>query len=238
MFQKSKNHSEFQKVLNRYPKKRIELNDEYKKIYKKHYMHNRSGEGIANMISQKMERWMHIKVSKISAMNILEIGAGNLNHVKYESNFSNYDIVEPFKELYENSPQKKNIRNIFKSLEQVNKKYDKILSIATFEHILNLPKEINLCKKFLNKNGVLQIAVPCEGEMAFKLGWMLSTGIAFKLKHKLNYSKLMQYEHVNSLKEISVLLNNNFIVSKFERSPLLLPIKNFSFYAYFECKLI
>lgn len=237
MLHKLKSHSEYQKILNRYPKKRIELNDEYKKIYKRHYMLNRSGEGVTNTISQKMESWMHRKVSKISAMNILEIGAGNLNHIKYESNYNNYDIVEPFTELYINSPLKKHIRNIFKSLDQVDEKYDKILSIATFEHLLNLPKEIDLCKRLLSKNGVLQIAVPCEGEIAFKLGWMLSTGIAFKLKHKLNYSKLIQYEHVNSLNEISILLNNNFIVSKFHRSPLILPIKNFSFYAYFECKL-
>tara|TARA_B100001175_G_scaffold305466_1_gene302569 strand:+ start:617 stop:1333 length:717 start_codon:yes stop_codon:yes gene_type:complete len=237
MLHKLKSHSEYQKILNRYPKKRIELNDEYKKIYKRHYMLNRSGEGVTNMISQKMESWMHRKVSKISAMNILEIGAGNLNHIKYESNYNNYDIVEPFTELYINSPLKKHIRNIFKSLDQVDEKYDKILSIATFEHLLNLPKEIDLCKRLLSKNGVLQIAVPCEGEIAFKLGWMLSTGIAFKLKHNLDYSKLIQYEHVNSLKEISILLNNNFIVSKFDRSPLILPIKNFSFYAYFECKL-
>ena len=93
-------------------------------------------------------------------------------------------------------------------------------------------------KKFLKENGIIQIAVPCEGELAFKLGWMLSSGIAFRLKHNLSYSKLIKYEHVNTLKEISILLHNNFKVTKFHRSPLFLPIKNFSFYAYFECKLI
>lgn len=237
MSPKLNKYLEFEKILARYPKKRIKLNDEYKKIYNRHYMRNRSGEGITNLISQKMESWMHKKVSKLSGVNILEIGAGNLNHVKYESNFTYYDIVEPFTELYFNSPQRKTIRNIFISLEDVKEKYDKILSIATFEHMLNLPREIDQCKKLLKKNGVLQIAVPCEGEIAFKLGWMLTTGIAFRLKHKLDYSKLIKYEHVNSLKEISILLNNNFVVTKFERSPLFLPIKNFSFYAYFECKL-
>ena len=104
---KINNSLEYQRLLSRYPKKRIRLNNEYKKIYNEHYMLNRDGEGITNMLSQKMESWMHKKVSKVSATNILEIGAGNLNHIDYETNFTNYDIVEPFKELYINNPLKK-----------------------------------------------------------------------------------------------------------------------------------
>ena len=36
------------------------------------------------------------KVSKRKGEDILELGAGNLNHIKYENSFKNYDIVEPF----------------------------------------------------------------------------------------------------------------------------------------------
>ena len=89
----------------------------------------------------------------------------------------------------------------------------------------------------LEKDGVLQVAIPCEGEFGFKLGWMITTGIAFRLKHNLKYSKLIEYEHVNTIDEILTILNNNFKITKFERSPFLLPVKNFSFYAYIECKL-
>jgi hypothetical protein len=95
-----------------------------------------------------------------------------------------------------------------------------------------------ICKRLLNKDGIFQVAVPCEGEFAFKLGWKLTTGIAFRLKYNLDYSKLIQYEHLNNLNEIKIVLENNFKIIKFERSPFILPIKNFSFYAYFECKII
>ena len=237
MFDQIDNKSKYNDILSRYPKQRIILNEKYQKIYKEHYISNREGRGIFNLLSQKMESWMHKKVSKIEAKNILELGAGNLNHIKYESNFLNYDIVEPFKDLYENNTDKNLLRNVFSSLSEVNNKYDKIASIATLEHLTDLPKEIILCKKLLEKDGVLQVAIPCEGEFAFKLGWLITTGISFKLKYNLEYSKLIEYEHVNSIDEIFTILKHNFKIIKFERSPFILPFKNFSFYAYIECKL-
>ena len=229
---------EYNKILKRFPKKRIVLNQEYLKIYNDHYKSNRGGQGFANKIAQKMESWMHKKVSKKSGENILELGAGNLNHVKYENSFINYDIVEPFKKLYKNNNELPKIRKEFSSIFDVKDKYDKIVSIATLEHLLNLPEEIIYCKHLLKKNGILQIAVPCEGELAFKLGWLFTTAISFKLKYNLDYSKMIEYEHVNSLNEILIILQNNFRIIDFSRSPFILPIKNLSFYAYIECENI
>lgn len=234
-----KKNNEYVEILKKFPKKRIFLNDKYKEIYKQHYSNNRAGNGISNFLSQYMESWMHRKVSSIDGKNILELGAGNLNHLKYEKNFNNYDIVEPFVDLYKDNYELSKIRNKFKSLDEIdNGRFDKIISIATLEHLEDLPKEIMICKRLLDKDGIFQVAVPCEGEFAFKLGWKLTTGIAFRLKYNLDYSKLIQYEHLNNLNEIKIVLENNFKILKFERSPIILPIKNFSFYAYFECKII
>ena len=49
---------------------------------------------------------------------------------------------------------------------------------------------------------------------------------------------MIKYEHVNTLNEILIILKNNFKIKKFSRSPFILPIKNFSFYAYIECENI
>ena len=232
-----KKDQEYDQIIKRYPKKRIHLNKNYMDIYNQHYLNNRSGSGLSNYLSKIMESWMHKKVSSIKGKNILELGAGNLNHIKYERDFHIYDIVEPFRELYKDSPELNKIRYKYKSLDEVKNKFDKIISIATLEHLEDLPKEINNCKKLLEKNGVFQVAVPCEGELAFKLGWKLTTGISFKLNYNLDYSKLIQYEHLNTLNEIKIILQNNFEILKFERSPFILPFKNLSFYAYFECKI-
>jgi hypothetical protein len=231
------NRENYQELLKKFPKQRSLLSQEYQDIYNQHYILNRGGSGFSNLLSQKMESWMHKKTSSIKGKNILELGAGNLNHIKYEIDFDTYDIVEPFSDLYKDNSYLSLVRNIFNSLEEVKGSYDKIVSIATLEHLVDLPKEIILCKKLLHKDGIFQVAVPCEGEFAFKLGWMLTTGIAFKLKHKLDYSKLMEHEHVNTISEIYNILENNFNIIKFQRSPFMLPIKNLSFYAYFECKL-
>ena len=229
---------EYSDILKKFPKKRIALSDEYLRIYEEHYKSNRGGQGFANGIAQKMESWMHKKVSKRKGDDILELGAGNLNHIKYENSFINYDIVEPFRELYINNSELFRVRKKFNSIFDVQNKYDKIVSIATLEHLLNLPKEIIYCKNLLKNDGTLQIAVPCEGELAFKLGWLFTTAISFKFKYNLDYSKMIEYEHVNSLHEILIILENNFEIINFSRSPFILPIKNFSFYAYIECKNI
>ena len=227
----------YQILLKKFPKTRPALSQKYKDIFNQHYVSNRAGSGFTNLLSQKMESWMHKKTSSINGKDILELGAGNLNHIVYEKHYNNYDVVEPFSDLYKNSPNLPLVRNIFNSLSEVNNKYDKIVSIATLEHLVDLPKEIQLCKGLLQKGGTFQVAIPCEGELAFKLGWMFTTGISFRLKHNLDYSKLMKYEHVNNISEIYNILENNFNIVKFQRSPFILPLKHFSFYAYFECKL-
>tara|TARA_B100000035_G_C20944476_1_gene529062 strand:+ start:232 stop:945 length:714 start_codon:yes stop_codon:yes gene_type:complete len=233
------NSKDYKNLLKKFPKIRPELNQEYKDIYKKYYALNRSGSGFANFLSQKMESWMHKKVASTLGKNILELGAGNLNHINYEKSYDSYDIVEPFSDLYKNNSQLTLIRNTFNSLEEINEnnRYDKIVSVATLEHLVDLPREISICKKLLKKGGKFHVAIPCEGEFAFKFGWMLSTGLAFKLKYKLDYSKFMKYEHVNNINEIILVLKNNFKIMKFERSPFILPIKHLSFYAYIECVL-
>ena len=145
------NIKEYSDILKKFPKKRIVLSEEYLRIYNEHYKSNRGGEGFANKIAQKMESWMHKKVSKRKGEDILELGAGNLNHIKYENSFKNYDIVEPFRELYENNSELSKVRKEFNSIFEVQNKYDKIVSIATLEHLLNLPKEIAYCKNLLKK---------------------------------------------------------------------------------------
>ena len=234
---KKNSAEEYQNLLKKFPKTRPTLSQKYKDIYNQHYISNREGSGFANLLSQKMEAWMHKKTSSINGKNILELGAGNLNHIVYENDYNNYDIVEPFSDLYKDSPNLSSVRSIFNSLSEVNNKYDKIVSIATLEHLVDLPKEIQLCKNLLQDEGILQVAIPCEGELAFRLGWMLTTGITFRIKYNLDYTRLMQYEHINSINEIYNILENNFNIVKFQRSPFLLPLKHFSFYAYFECKL-
>lgn len=96
-------------ILEKFPKKRSELPDAFKKIYNQHYISNRAGKYKTSALTLKLESWMHKKVAEDVAdgnrnLSTLEIGAGTLNHLNYECTQEAYDIVEPYKELYDESP--------------------------------------------------------------------------------------------------------------------------------------
>ena len=67
---KKNSAEEYQNLLKKFPKTRPTLSQKYKDIYNQHYISNREGSGFANLLSQKMEAWMHKKTSSINGKNI------------------------------------------------------------------------------------------------------------------------------------------------------------------------
>lgn len=220
-----------------FPKTRSKLPVEYQVIYNKHYKNNRDGETTASSISQSMEVWMHKKVAADvkgkKHKSTLEIGAGTLNQLRYE-NTKPYDIVEPFGKLFENSIYKEQIASVYKDISEIktNKKYDRITSIATFEHITDLPKVVATTCLLLNKIGTLRVAIPNEGTLLWKAGYTLTTGIEFKLKYGLDYETLMNHEHVNTANEIEEVIS--YFYKKIKCSFLGIH-KQIAFYRFYEC---
>ncbi len=196
----------------KFPKTRPALPPDFAAIYQEQYINNRKGSSTASGLAQKVESWLHkmaaSDVPQKHSQKTLEIGAGTLNQLKFESSDC-YDIIEPFKELYSDSPFLKNIRNIFQDISQLdlNEQYQRIISIAAFEHILDLPKVVAKTCLILQEDGQLRTCIPNEGSVLWKLGWKLTTGLEFKLKYKLDYGVLMRHEHVNSANEIEEILN-------------------------------
>lgn len=200
-----------------FPKIRPLLNKEYKEIYVKHYTENRAGSTRISSISSNLEKWMHKKVAEDvlskgkTNIKTLEVGCGNLNHLDFEQNRP-YDVVEPFEVLFQSNPKLKEIRRVFKDIHEIELRpqYNRIINIATFEHVLNLPEMLAICGLLLEQGGELRSAFPCEGKFLWSLAWRCTTGIEFRLRYGLKYSKIMQYEHVNNHDEIVKLLNYFF----------------------------
>ena len=223
-------------TIKSFPKIRIELPKKYQEIYADHYKLNRDGDTSATSLAQKMEAWLHKKVAKDLTSNdksTLEIGAGTLNQLAYEET-QPYDIIEPFTSLYTNSKHLDKIRNIYKDIDEINldTKYDRITSIATFEHVLDLPKVVAKSCLLLNNGGSLRVSIPNEGTILWKLGYKLTTGIEFKMKYGLDYELLMRYEHVNTSKEIEQVLKYFF---KTVKSSSFGISKGLAFYRFNEC---
>lgn len=227
----------FRPVLERYPKSRPALPAPYQKIYEEHYTNNRNGETPASFFSSRLEAWMHKKAAEDVRSNpnliTLEIGAGTLNQLKYEPTRV-YDIVEPFRELYCSSSQLSRIRRIYPDIGEVpaDSRYDRITSIAAFEHICNLPEVVERCKSLLAPGGCLRAAIPNEGRFLWKLAYKMTTGLEFRLRYGLDYSVLMDYEHVNTADEVEAVLMHFFPSVKMS---LLGFNRDLAFYRYYEC---
>jgi len=191
-------------------------------------------------MSQKMESWMHrmvgADVANVTvAPRTLEIGAGNLNHLKYEPPSDCYDVVESLAELIENSPYRDRIRRAYQSIDEVRRtQYDRIVSIAAFEHYCNLPDIVAQCVRLLAPGAQLRVAVPSEGTVLWTLGWKLTTGLEFRLKYGLDYAVLMQHEHVNTAAEVEAVLRAFFRNVKRSVYGISAPL---SIYQFFECTL-
>ena len=226
-------------MLSRFPKVREPLPEAYARIHQGQYIENRRGVTPAAKLSRKMESWLHRRVAEdVRAGGVsrstLEIGAGTLNHLPYEPDTSPYDIVEPFSELYEGSAFLSRVRCIYNDICEINEGhgYDRVISIATFEHICNLPQVVARVGLLLAPGGELRVSVPSEGTLLWTLGWKLTTGIEFRLRHGLDYGRFLKYEHVNTAREIEEVLRHFFADVTIATLGLG---RALSFYQFFGC---
>jgi hypothetical protein len=223
-------------LLATYPKVRPPLPPAFQAIYAEHYKENRDGGSKASGLAQKLESWMHRKVSadSYSGARTLEIGAGTLNHLPYEHPDQHYDIVEPFAYLYESSEHLARVQTIYPDIENVPETppFDRIISIATFEHICELPAVIAKCGLLLAAGGKFRLAVPSEGTILWRLGYTMTTGLEFKRKHGLDYEILMRHEHVNTAAEIEGVLRHFF---KNVKCSVFGVARSASLYQFFLC---
>jgi len=227
-------------LFNNFPKIRPPLPKEIAEIYSTQYKSNRQGKTVASSLAQRMESWLHKQVAKDLGDQpdlrkaTLELGAGTLNQLPYEPVVGPYDIVEPFSDLYKNSPLRERVRNIYSDIDEVpiKARYDRITSTAVLEHICNLPEVVARCGLLLAENGMFRASIPSEGTFLWTLGWQLTTGLEFKLKYGLDYGALIEHEHVNTANEIEEVLRWFFEHIECEVFGLSKPI---SFYRFYAC---
>jgi hypothetical protein len=224
--------------FSQFPKERQPLPPKYAAIYLQHYRNSREGNSQILSLAQRMESWMHKKIAEdvtgSSPKSTLELGAGNLNQLPYEPQSRPYDIVEPFRKLYESSPQLERVRNVYNDIAEIppGNRYQRITSIAVLEHVENLPEMIARSALLLAENGSFRAGIPSEGTILWRLGWQLTTALDFRARYGLDYKVLMQYEHVNTAAEIEEVLRYFFEVTKCSVFGLM---RSLSFYQFLAC---
>lgn len=193
------------------------------------------GAGVEGL-AQRAEAWVHRQVARHRDRPVLELGAGTLNHMRYERGVGPYDIVEPFVDLYRDRPGLAGIRTRYSTLADipVDCRYRRIISIAVPEHMTDLPAELARACLLLEPGGLFQAAIPSEGGFLWGLAWRCTTGLAYRLRTGLDYGVLMRHEHVNRAPEIISLVRHFFADVRLRRFPS--PLHNMIVYAYIEAR--
>jgi SAM-dependent methyltransferase len=226
-------------LLASYPRVRPPLPPAAARLYVEEYKLNRGiNGGLLYRITAWLESWMHHRVASCDAgATLLEIGAGTLNHRRFEERTSAYDIVEPFSALYAGNLEIARVDHIYASIHDVPvmNRYDRIVSVAVLEHVEDLPDLIATSALRLADGGVFQAGIPAEGGMIWGLAWRATTGVAYRLRTGLPYTPVMGHEHINNADEIVAIVCHFFADVKISWFPL--PTKHFAFYGYLEARL-
>jgi hypothetical protein len=234
--------AETDQLLKYFPKRRPDLPEQYELLYADYYRDNRDGRGVARL-SRWLESWMHRKVAQDVCQaevrvprkcETLEIGAGTLNHTDFEPDSGPYDIVEPMTVLYEGNQRLGRVRSRYVDTRDIplTAGYDRIVSVATFEHICDLPAVVARTGLLLRSGGKLRIGIPSEGTLLWSVGWRITTGLEFRLRRGLSYGTIMRHEHVNDASEIAGVVSHFY--ADVDRVCFGLH-SNLSLYQYLEC---
>lgn len=223
-------------LLQSYPRRRPPLTAAHKEIFARQYRINREGSAGFERLAQQLERWMHVRIAAQSGGPILELGAGTLNHRRYESPRDAYDVVEPFHELFEGRPEAAQVRSFFDDVRDIpaDRRYHRIVSIAVLEHMTDLPADIARAVLHLRPDGIFQAGIPSEGGLLWWIGWRFSTGISYRLRTGLDYGVVMRHEHVNRAPEVLAIIRHLFGKVAIRRFPF--PGHHTSFYTHVEAR--
>jgi hypothetical protein len=224
-------------LLSAFPKQRPILPQSYQRIHEREYQINRTGATALHRASLWLEEWMHDQIVKRGwPGRILEIGAGTLNHVAYERRASTacgYDIIEPRSALV--GAGRDNVDGCFNDIGEIHPRtrYDRIVSIATFEHLVDLPAVAARAGLLLADEGALQVSIPTEGGFLWGLGWRMTSSPMFWRRYRMPYSPVIRHEHINTAREIGDVLRIFFDSVEINRFPL--PAHHASIYTYLHC---
>lgn len=219
-------------LLASYPRVRNPLPSEWQRIYEITYKESRGGKTALYKLTQRLETWMHRQVLAAGyTARLLEIGAGTLNHLRHEANVGHYAIIEPFKDLYAESSDKRRIESFYTDIDEIPdiEQFDRIISIAVLEHIVDLPRAVARAGLLLKGGGTFSAGIPSEGGLLWGASWRFTVGLNAWIKHGLDYGDLMRYEHVSDAPEIVEVVRYFFRNCKVKRFPL--PFHHLSLYS-------
>lgn len=167
-----------------------------------------------------------------SGCRTLEIGPGIGEHMDYENmDTQEYYCVEMRQNmldaLQEKYPRAKTLLgDCQKRLPFEDGFFHRIIAIHVLEHLPDLPSAIEECCRLLNEQGTLDVVIPCDPGWLYESVRKLTTERMFKKRYAMSYRWLVESEHINSPKEVIIILQKHFVITKIRYFPFLVPMKN------------
>jgi ubiquinone/menaquinone biosynthesis C-methylase UbiE len=164
----------------------------------------------------------------------LEIGAGDGEHLRYESltrqqekHYVCLDIrsnmIEALKLKFPNVQSY--VADCQEKIPFEDHYFDRIVAIHILEHLPNLPSAVREIYRLCHKEGVLSVVIPCEGSLLYTLARKISAERIFKKRYKQDYKWFISREHINKPEEIFEELSPYFSVISSTYFPIPLKLK-------------
>lgn len=177
-----------------------------------------------------------VKNTQESFVSTLEIGAGDGEHIEFESltelQMQNYVATDIRTNMLQSLKLKHpwvqtRLEDCSERINSPDGYFDRIFAIHVLEHIPNLPAAIKEIHRVCNKsNGTFSIVIPCEGGLLHRLGRKITAERIFRKRYNQPYDWFIKREHVNVPKEIIDELEKFFLIKKTQYYPINL---NFEF---------
>ena len=207
--------------------------------------------GFAGILMRTNHKKLSYGVDKKMNKKILEIGGGANPHFK----IVNLEGVEEYwisdnKILLDNLKlNKTNINNVpinyhnaekdpfYNDFVSKNIKFNRIIASHVLEHIPNPEKTFLKWIDLLEPDGQLDIAIPCDPGILFRIGQLIGRKKAIK-NYKLNFKEIelmMSREHINSCQNIQKIIKY-YTSSKITYFPFKVPFINLNLFMFIKIK--
>ena len=140
---------------------------------------------------------------------VVEVGPGIMRHLSYMNTrpekYVICDVAEKFLEVGRSQLEEMSIpcesillkRKENFSLPIPNNSFDVVLLFNSLEHLNPIDEHLMEFQRILKHNGQIVGGIPCEGGLAWGLGRFLTTRRYVHKNYKINYDKIICWEHPN-----------------------------------------
>jgi ubiquinone/menaquinone biosynthesis C-methylase UbiE len=167
---------------------------------------------------------------ELSGKRVLEIGAGDIRHIKnWRGVPAEYLLADISEDMMNFAKKKLKENNITFRTLQVSRNQplvlddasvDVIISFYSLEHLYPLRSYLDDFKRVLKPGGYLIGAIPAEGGLAWGWGRLLTSRRWFKNNTTINPDKIICWEHPNFADQILSELDQLFIREAVKHWPM------------------